>query len=72
MLKIQGLAKLRFKIMVYLYIFLLVIIPVAATFCFLYALRNDGLPANSKLLVDAWNMSSEQNKDSSITGRAGE
>lgn len=43
--------------MFYLAIILLLILPVIVTIIFLRSTKASGMPANAKLLVDAWNSS---------------
>lgn len=48
--------------MVYIYIFLLVVLPLAALLYFLRTVRKNGVPPNCQLLVDAWNSTLSQKK----------
>jgi hypothetical protein len=41
--------------MLYLYLFLCIVLLVAVTIYFFQSLKSSGIPANAKLIIDAWN-----------------
>ncbi len=48
--------------MLYFFLFLLFIVLAAVAVCFLRSLKSSEMPPNAKLIVDAWNATSNAEK----------
>lgn len=58
--------------MLYMYIFLLLLVPVGVTVYYFRSLLRSGIPANAKLLVDAWNSIADEQQKTTYLKPTGE